>query len=601
MTVATGPAGRRSSLPRRDPQRGTECAEKQGSPLPMLDAPAKPPVTFPDDPMKWDGWSTYRAENPYERLCLDAKSQPTDDKIEEHCTVLLRWWQKKLPLKSQPSNPMAQLLGRGIDDAPKFLVQARVQLLDPARRRQVDEELTAQAKEETLAEFSNFVAFSVAGKVLTADAEAILVDFGQSHGLSEEQARGCIDEQLKKKNARRAAPAPLAPEAVRRPRTKGESEMEFHRILGLSSLDLAEATRQVREIFIRIAENLGIELERAEDLLDAFLDLQSCGGTGAPAQPSAARAKPAPIIKRIPAAAATSTAPQRIPFPLPNAAPQPPSGPAVRPVQPVAAVASASMSPPVVTNALGAPMMLIPAGEFIMGSDAEDAAPNEQPLTPVTMSEFYMSRYLITNAQYELFDSSHRRKRLPGAADDHPVVHVTSFEAVKFCHWLSQRDGKTYRLPTEAEWEYAARGSDGRKYPWGNAERRGDLANFADASTTFAWRDPLIHDGYPETSPLGAFPRGISPFGIEDMAGNVWEWCLDFFQPLAGTPKRNPRGLVSGAMRIYRGGSWKSRFSNLRATVRSSNAPNYASNDVGFRIMSSCGAGEPSGSDDSAA
>ena len=563
----------------------------------MPDAPAKPLVAFPDDPMKWDGWSNYRAENPYERLCLDASTRPDNDQIEEHCTVLLRWWQKKLPLKSQPSNPMAQLLGRGIDEAPKFLVQARVQLLDPARRRQIDDELTTQAEEETLAEFSNFVAFSVAGKVLTADAETILVEFGQSHGLSEEQARACIDEQLQKKNARRAAPAPPPPEATRRPRTKGESEMEFHRILGLSNLDLGDATRQVREIFIRIAENLGIDLERAEDLLDEYLDLESCGGTAATSQPSAVRAKPAPIIKRVQAATRPAAPPQRIPVPAPQPTSPPASVPAVPPVQPVAAAVAvavavaASTSPPVFTNALGAPMMLIPAGEFIMGSDAADAAPNEQPLTPVTMSEFYMSRYLITNAQYELFDPSHRRKRLAGAADDHPVVHVTSLEAVKFCHWLSQRDGKTYRLPTEAEWEYAARGTDGRKYPWGNAERRGDLANFADASTTFAWRDPLIHDGYAETSPLGAFPRGTSPFGIEDMAGNVWEWCLDFFQPLSGTAKRNPRGLVSGAMRIYRGGSWKSRFSNLRATVRSSNAPNYASNDVGFRIMCDCGGG----------
>jgi formylglycine-generating enzyme required for sulfatase activity len=86
----------------------------------------------------------------------------------------------------------------------------------------------------------------------------------------------------------------------------------------------------------------------------------------------------------------------------------------------------------------------------------------------------------------------------------------------------------------------------------------------------------------------GAFPRGASFFGIEDMAGNVWEWCLDFYQPLPGTAKRNPRGIAAGAARLYRGGSWKSRFSNLRASARSSNAPNFASNDVGFRILCEC-------------
>ncbi|MCA1657872.1 MAG: formylglycine-generating enzyme family protein, partial [Verrucomicrobiaceae bacterium] len=243
-------------------------------------------------------------------------------------------------------------------------------------------------------------------------------------------------------------------------------------------------------------------------------------------------------------------------------------------------------------NPIGAQMMLIPGGEFLMGSDAPDAGPDEQPLTPVTLSEFYMSRHPVTNDQYEQFDPSHKLKRINGAGGDHPVVYVTSLEAIKYCQWLGQRDGKNYRLPTEAEWEYAARGIDSRKYPWGNHDRRRGFANFADASTTFPWRDPGVEDGYPETSPVGAFPRGASFFGIEDMAGNVWEWCLDFYQPLAGAPKRNPRGVASGSKRVYRGGSWKSRFSNLRATARGSNVSNYSCNDVGFRIVCECGSGD---------
>ena len=83
----------------------------------------------------------------------------------------------------------------------------------------------------------------------------------------------------------------------------------------------------------------------------------------------------------------------------------------------------------------------------------------------------------------------------------------------------------------DGEDENAARGTDGRKYPWGNHARRGGFANFADASTNFAWRDPQVNDGYAETSPVGAFPAGASFFGIEDMAGNVWEWTNDFFSP----------------------------------------------------------------------
>ena len=187
-----------------------------------------------------------------------------------------------------------------------------------------------------------------------------------------------------------------------------------------------------------------------------------------------------------------------------------------------------------------------------------------------------------------MFDPSHARKRAPGAGERHPVVYVNSSEAAKFCQGLSSRERRRYRLPTEAEWEYAARGADGRKYPWGSQEGRGDLANFADRNTVFAWSDREIDDGFAESSPVGAFPLGASPFGMEDMAGNVWEWCLDFLEPYRGTPKINPRGAVSGTKRIYRGGSWKSRFHSLRTTTRGSNVPNYTCNDLGFRIVCEC-------------
>ena len=230
----------------------------------------------------------------------------------------------------------------------------------------------------------------------------------------------------------------------------------------------------------------------------------------------------------------------------------------------------------------------MPSGVFQMGSEAADAAPNERPITPVTLSRYYLSRHPITNGQYELFDPSHARKRAPAAGERHPVVYVSGSEAAKFCQWLSSRERRRYRLPTEAEWEYAARGADGRKYPWGDQEGRGDLANFADQNTVFAWSDREIDDGFAESSPVGAFPLGASPFGMEDMAGNVWEWCLDFLETYRGTPKVNPRGAVSGAKRIYRGGSWKSRFNSLRATTRGSNVPNYTCNDLGFRIVCEC-------------
>jgi formylglycine-generating enzyme required for sulfatase activity len=539
----------------------------------MLDLKAPPTLDFPDDPLKWDGWSKYKADNPYERLCLDPRAKPGDEEIQRHCAALMQWWQRKLRLKNQPSNPLAQLLGRGLDEASSYLVQARMQLLDPEQRRQIDDELAAQAQQDVQAEFSKYVAISIAGKILTPEAEANLSEFGQRSGLTEEQTRTCIEEELERNKAKRGTRAPLpAPPVPPAPRTAGTAEQEFHRILTLSHLDLGDATMLVRRIFVTIAENLGIPLERAEHLLEDFLE----------------EGERTPDITQTP----------RLPVPLPSRAANgtvpavAKTSPPAEPIESFTARLAPSRSPAGFTSPGGAQMMLIPGGEFMMGSDAPDAGPDEQPLTPVTLSEFYMSRHPVTNDQYEQFDPGHKLKRINGAGGDHPAVYVSSLEAVKYCQWLGQRDGKNYRLPTEAEWEYAARGIDGRKYPWGNHDRRRGFANFADASTTFPWRDPEVEDGYPETSPVGAFPRGASFFGVEDMAGNVWEWCLDFYQPLAGAPKRNPRGVASGSRRVYRGGSWKSRFSNLRATARGSNASNYSCNDVGFRIVCECGGGD---------
>jgi formylglycine-generating enzyme required for sulfatase activity len=233
-------------------------------------------------------------------------------------------------------------------------------------------------------------------------------------------------------------------------------------------------------------------------------------------------------------------------------------------------------------------MLFIPSATFVMGSEAPDATPNERPLTRVSLTRFYLSRFPVTNADYEAFDPTHARKRPPGAGDRHPVVYVSSLDAIKFCQWLSTRERKRYRLPTEAEWEYAARGKDGRKYPWGNYDRRGDLGNFADRNTVFPWSDREVDDGFPESSPVGSFPLGASPFGIEDMGGNVWEWCFDYFEPYRGVPRVDPKGPTSGSKRVHRGGSWKSRFHNLRATARGANAPNFACNDIGFRVACEC-------------
>ncbi len=159
--------------------------------------PVSFPIPLPDDPRKWDGWSRYNSPDPYERLCLDPRTNPSNELIEERFRELLLWWQKKLPLKNQPSNPLAQLLRSGLDESSRFLTEARVELLNPERRRQVDEELAAQAEEEAVAEFNKYVAFALNDKTLSPQEEETLLEFGRQQGLSDERMLELIEAELR--------------------------------------------------------------------------------------------------------------------------------------------------------------------------------------------------------------------------------------------------------------------------------------------------------------------------------------------------------------------------------------------------------------------
>src|SRR5215471_10638242 len=207
------------------------------------------PLPLPDDPRKWDGWRAFDSPNFYERLCFGPEENPSDAAIEDQCRQLLVWWQKKLPLKSQPSNPIAQLLWAGMDAAPQKLSQARSELLRPESRARIDSEIRAKRREEGLQEFKRFLEFALSDNILTKEEESSLRKLGEDKGLSEEDMNTTIEAELTARNAQRAdevvveevpADDATATPAQRRVRTNRVVQAspieEFKRMLTLSGL-----------------------------------------------------------------------------------------------------------------------------------------------------------------------------------------------------------------------------------------------------------------------------------------------------------------------------------------------------------------------------
>jgi len=248
----------------------------------------------------------------------------------------------------------------------------------------------------------------------------------------------------------------------------------------------------------------------------------------------------------------------------------------------------------------GLVFIYIPAGWFTMGSEDSDAYDDEKPEHRVYLDGYYISKYEVTNAQYcaflnaygnsyqgheciDLDDEdcqiyySNGRYYVESGYENYPVIEVTWYGAKAFCEYYG------WRLPTEAEWEKAARGTDKRKYPWGNRWRCG-YCNFADVNTDCEWSDKNCDDGYKYTAPVGSYPHGASPYGCMDMAGNVWEWCNDWYDEdyYENSPDHNPQGPSSGSYRVIRGGSWNRSASCIRCAARGG-TPSGGWSDVGFR------------------
>jgi formylglycine-generating enzyme required for sulfatase activity len=245
-------------------------------------------------------------------------------------------------------------------------------------------------------------------------------------------------------------------------------------------------------------------------------------------------------------------------------------------------------------------MILIPGGAFKMGDNFSDGLPRERPVHTVDVDAFYIAKLEVTNAQWRAFrdDPAYDDAKLwpsgrpmpkdqipywtqpnnhggatPGS-DDYPLLGVNWDGAMAYCNWISARTGKKYRLPTEAEWEKAARGTDQRRYPWGNTIDK-SYAIF------------VGNTGFDTAAKVGSYPKGASPYGVLDMAGNVMEWCSDWYAKdyYSSSPKKNPKGPATGAYKVLRGGSFFVEPFDLRTYARQAGWPELqAWRMAGFRI-----------------
>jgi formylglycine-generating enzyme required for sulfatase activity len=215
-----------------------------------------------------------------------------------------------------------------------------------------------------------------------------------------------------------------------------------------------------------------------------------------------------------------------------------------------------------------------------MGSDLQrDRATltDETPLQQLTLRAFQVATYPVTVAEYNAFvRTGHAQPSLWSAQLrylDHPVTYVSWYDAIAYAAWLAKLTGQLWRLPTEAEWEKAARGTDGRMYPWGNTFDT-SRANTAESA---------LHG----TTPVGSYPTGASPYGAQEMAGNVFQWTSSLYKPYPYSASDGREATNSDENRVLRSGSWFYPGRNARAVYRFLSDPAHDSGFVGFRVVRS--------------
>ena len=309
---------------------------------------------------------------------------------------------------------------------------------------------------------------------------------------------------------------------------------------------------------------------------DVYATMLHCYGINSETVLHDATGRPHPICKGTPIHAVLNDSP-----PANGARPDIPPPPRVQLAAPVTTDFSPAASTDYRTrtaNIDGSTLMYVPGGDFTMGSAQYSV---EAPPHMVRVNPFWLAQTPVTTAMYKVFVAAtgHRGQEFYNQhlvdstlfySDDHPAIGVSYEDAVAYCKWAGGR------LPTEAEWEFAARGTDGREYPWGNDLPRPGRAVYGRA---------IGYGGKPD--PVGTTPGDCSPFGILDMAGNVLEWCADWFGPYSAngsTPQTNPKGVAQGANRVLRGGCWSYEARSLRTTERLQQPPSQRLCLIGFRM-----------------
>ncbi len=345
-----------------------------------------------------------------------------------------------------------------------------------------------------------------------------------------------------------------------------------------------------------------VQAETTEEPLPADVELETSAEVLEPVEPETSAQVPEPEPAPAPAvpsqeAEEPSREPRPEPAPVPAVPPQeaeePPREPRPEPAPAPAVPPQEAEEPPReprpkpktpirTPQPIEPELVLIPAGEFLMGSDPEKdqhAYEAEQPQHRVYLPDYHIARTPITNGQYTAFVEASGYDapnhwvdgKPPDDKEDYPVVYISWYDATAYCRWLSEKKGRTYRLPSEAEWEKAARGTDGRIYPWGDVWDPG--------------RCNSKEGGPDDVTLVDAYPDGASPHGILDMAGNVWEWTGSLYQPYPYDPNDGREDPRLGGKRVLRGGVFYSTARRVRCAYRDSGHPDRWRGSYGFRVV----------------